>query len=88
MKTASKREANCELDELQAALRTETELRLEAEDRLRRTHEDFEAFILHAAHDLKEPLRTVSAFCELLVRARRRITLIFGGGPSVRQYRT
>src|SRR5579862_9753691 len=44
------------------------ELRFKSEDLLRRAHEDFEQFILNAAHDLREPLRTVNAYCELLSR--------------------
>lgn len=55
------------IGELQAALHAETQLRLEVEDRLRRAHEHF-AFMVNAAYDLREPLRTVSAYCELLGR--------------------
>jgi light-regulated signal transduction histidine kinase (bacteriophytochrome) len=68
MQTASKKEAKYEIEELQAALQAETQLRLEAEDNLRRAHQDFEEFLLTAAHDLREPLRTVNAYSELLAR--------------------
>jgi len=61
-------EAKYDADELQAALQAETQLRLEVEDRLRRTSENFEQFIMNAARDLREPLRMVSAYCELLAR--------------------
>jgi len=66
MQTASKRESKYETEELRAALQAETQLRLEAEDNLRRACEDFDNFLLIAAHDLREPLRTVNAYCELL----------------------
>lgn len=68
MQTASKREAKYEIEELQAALQAETQLRLEAEDNLRRAQEEFEEFILTVAHDLREPLRTVNAYSELLAK--------------------
>jgi light-regulated signal transduction histidine kinase (bacteriophytochrome) len=68
MSTADASQAKYGIDELQAALDAETQLRLEAEDNLRRTKEGFEEFLLNAAHDLREPLRTVSAYCELLSR--------------------
>jgi signal transduction histidine kinase len=57
-----------ETEDLQAALRAEIQQRLDTEDRLRRVREEFEDFILTAAHDLREPLRTVTAYCELLAR--------------------
>lgn len=66
MSTANTSQAKYGIDELQAALDAETQLRLEAEDSLRRKTEEFEEFMLKAAHDLREPLRTVSAYCELL----------------------
>jgi len=69
MSTAGCKTAKYDAGELQASLQAETQLRLEAEDRLRRTREDFEEFIVRAAHDLREPLRTVSAYCELLARS-------------------
>jgi len=68
MQTASKKEAKYEIEELQAALHAETQLRLEAEDNLRRAKENFEEFLLTAAHDLREPLRTVNAYSELLAK--------------------
>lgn len=49
-----------------SALETERRLRLEAEDRLRRVNADFQEFATRIAHDLREPLRTVSSYCQLL----------------------
>jgi light-regulated signal transduction histidine kinase (bacteriophytochrome) len=43
-------------------------LRRQLEDRLRQTTEEYQEFILTAAHDLREPLRAVSAYSELLAR--------------------
>ncbi|HXE64615.1 MAG TPA: ATP-binding protein [Bryobacteraceae bacterium] len=60
--------ARVEVEDLQAALRAEIQLRLDTEDRLRRMQEEFDSFILTAAHDLREPLRSVTAYCELLSR--------------------
>ncbi|HEY4087569.1 MAG TPA: ATP-binding protein [Bryobacteraceae bacterium] len=57
-----------ELEDLQAALRAEIQQRLDTEDRLHHIQEEFDNFILTAAHDLREPLRTVTAYCELLSR--------------------
>ena len=71
MSTANSKQARYDIDELQAALDAETKLRLELEERLRRTQEDFQEFIFNAAHDLREPLRTVNAYCELLTRANQ-----------------
>ena len=52
---------NCVEDELRASLRAETERRIKAE-------EEFGRFILTVAHDLAGPLRTVSAYSELLAQ--------------------
>ncbi|HVY93371.1 MAG TPA: ATP-binding protein [Bryobacteraceae bacterium] len=57
-----------EVEDLQAALRAEIQQRLDTEERLRRLQEEFDNFILTAAHDLREPLRSVTAYCELLAR--------------------
>ncbi len=43
-------------------------MRRDAEDRLRRANQEFEDFVLRAAHDLREPLRNVNAYSELLSR--------------------
>jgi two-component system sensor histidine kinase/response regulator len=37
-----------------------------AEHRLRRANSDFQEFVSRVSHDLREPLRTVGAYCELL----------------------
>jgi light-regulated signal transduction histidine kinase (bacteriophytochrome) len=68
MSTANSKQARYDTDELQAALHAETRLRVETEERSRRNREEFQEFILNAAHDLREQLRTVSAYCELLTR--------------------
>src|SRR5579862_488150 len=52
--------------ELQSALERERRLRLETEDRLRRANSDFQEFLSRISHDLREPLRTVSSYCQLL----------------------
>src|SRR5271154_34419 len=67
---AANSRARYSIDQLQAADLAETQMRLEFESRLQRTREDFEEFILNAAHDLREPLRAVNAYCELLTRKR------------------
>lgn len=58
----------CEAEELQIALAAEMRMRREAEDRLRSANQEFEDFVLHAAHDLREPLRNVNAYSGLLSR--------------------
>jgi signal transduction histidine kinase len=74
--------ARVEVEDLQAALRAEIQQRLDTEERLRRLQEEFDNFILTAAHDLREPLRTVTAYCELLSRRNAG-----SGDPESDQYR-
>jgi len=74
--------ARVEVEDLQAALRAEIQQRLETEERLQRAQEEFDNFILTAAHDLREPLRTVTAYCELLSRRNAG-----SGDPESDQYR-
>jgi signal transduction histidine kinase len=74
--------ARAEVEDLQAALRAEIQQRLDTEERLHRLQEEFDNFILTAAHDLREPLRTVTAYCELLSRRGAG-----GGDPEADQYR-
>jgi signal transduction histidine kinase len=38
---------------------------------LQRSHQEFQQFALHASHDFQEPLRSISAFVELMDRERR-----------------
>lgn len=71
-----------EIGDLEAALETEAQRRLEAETRVRRMREEFDEFILTAAHDLREPLRAVSAYTELL--ARKNVESV---DPEADQYR-
>ncbi len=54
---------------LRHALDAETHLRLDLERRLTRTNAEFEEFISMAAHNLREPLRDVAAFSQLLAEA-------------------
>jgi len=74
--------APVEVEDLQAALRAEIQQRLDTEERLHRLQEEFDNFILTAAHDLREPLRTVTAYCELLSRRNAG-----SGDPESDQYR-
>jgi signal transduction histidine kinase len=74
--------ARVEVEDLQAALRAEIQQRLDIEERLHRVQEEFDNFILTAAHDLREPLRTVTAYCELLSRRNSG-----SGDPESDQYR-
>lgn len=55
-----------ELERLRAALESETQLRLEAEKRLREVNSDFRQFVAVLSHDLREPLRAIGAYCEIL----------------------
>ena len=68
MSTANSKQAKYQAEDLETALQAETTLRLELEESLRRTHEEFQDFILSAVHDLREPLRTVNAYSELLAK--------------------
>lgn len=66
--TADGSDIKFEIEDVQAALQAEVQQRLETEDRLRRMKEEFDDFILTAAHDLREPVRTITAYSELLLR--------------------
>src|SRR5665213_1048680 len=68
MSTANSKQARYQTEDLETALQEETRRRLELEESLRRTREEFQDFILSAVHDLREPLRTVNAYCELLAK--------------------
>jgi light-regulated signal transduction histidine kinase (bacteriophytochrome) len=57
---------NVETEPLQRALDAETHLRLNLERQLARANAEFEDFISMAAHNLREPLRDVAAFSQLL----------------------
>src|SRR4051812_10576652 len=54
--------------ELQAALAAETESRFELERRLKVQEEEFTSFLLMAVHDLREPLRAVTVYSQMLSR--------------------
>jgi light-regulated signal transduction histidine kinase (bacteriophytochrome) len=51
--------ANPEIEKLKAELEV-------AESRLRRANADFQEFVSRVSHDLREPLRTISSYCQLL----------------------
>jgi len=54
------------LDDLREALETEQHARCELEDRLRRSRAEFQEFASRISHDLREPLRTVSIYSQLV----------------------
>jgi light-regulated signal transduction histidine kinase (bacteriophytochrome) len=81
MSTANSKQAKYQTDDLEAALHAETRLRLELEAALRRSHEEFQDFMLSAIHDIREPLRSVSAYCELLSKKNA------GSDPESDQFR-
>jgi len=58
--------AEGEIDRLRRALDAETQRRLEAEKQLERASAGFEEFISIASHDLRESLRVVGAYTQLL----------------------
>jgi light-regulated signal transduction histidine kinase (bacteriophytochrome) len=58
--------ATASVAELEAALEAERQLRLEAEKRVQRANADFEDFTSKVSHDLREPLRAVSIYCQLI----------------------
>lgn len=53
-------------DQLKQALETEQQNSAALEDRLRRSRADFQEFTSRVAHDLREPLRTVSIYSQLV----------------------
>ena len=58
-----------ELERLRQALDLETGRRLELERQLVRLNGEFEEFISRAAHDVREPLRDIAAFSQLLAES-------------------
>lgn len=55
-----------DLDQLRQELASERRARTELEDRLRRTRADFQEFVARISHDLREPLRTVNVYAQLI----------------------
>ena len=66
MNRSDKDAAAVEVDRLRKALDKETELRLELQKKLDRANVVFEEFISIAAHNLRESLRTVNSYSQLL----------------------
>jgi light-regulated signal transduction histidine kinase (bacteriophytochrome) len=66
MSNANPKLADAEVERLNRALETETRLRLDMQRRLERANSDFEQFISMATHNLREPLRDVAGFSQLL----------------------
>jgi light-regulated signal transduction histidine kinase (bacteriophytochrome) len=58
-----------EIDSLRTALAAERQRSLELQVQLERAQAGFEEFISSSAHDLREPLRDVAAFSQLLAEA-------------------
>lgn len=58
-----------EIERLREALEAETLQRIEAEKRLERANAHFGEFVSTAAHNLREPLREVASYSQLLIEA-------------------
>ncbi len=58
--------AEHEIERLREALDAETRRCLEVQEKLDRANTEFEEFVSAAAHDLREPLRDVAAFSQLI----------------------
>jgi light-regulated signal transduction histidine kinase (bacteriophytochrome) len=68
-RTRAKRDSsgrNTEIQPLRRALDTETQRRLEVQKQLERARVDFEEFISIASHDLRESLRVVGSYSQLM----------------------
>jgi signal transduction histidine kinase len=63
---SSRKRGKPSVTELEAALAAERQLRLEIEQQLQRANADFEDFTSKVSHDLREPLRAVSIYCQLI----------------------
>jgi light-regulated signal transduction histidine kinase (bacteriophytochrome) len=66
MESSGPHPAAGEIDRLRSALEAETQRRLEAQKQLERASADFEEFISIASHDLRESLRVVGSYAQLL----------------------
>jgi light-regulated signal transduction histidine kinase (bacteriophytochrome) len=66
MRNSSKDGAQGELERLRKALEDETARCLETQRQLDRTHAEFEEFVSAAAHDLRQSLRDVASFSQLM----------------------
>lgn len=66
MESSGPAPAQDEVERLQRALDDETRRRLQAEKQLERANADFEEFISIASHDLRENLRVVGSYAQLL----------------------
>jgi light-regulated signal transduction histidine kinase (bacteriophytochrome) len=61
--------AQGELERLRKALEDETARRLETQRQLDRAHAEFEEFVSAAAHDLRQSLRDVASFSQLMAES-------------------
>jgi light-regulated signal transduction histidine kinase (bacteriophytochrome) len=66
MSNADPKLADVEVERLNHALDTETRLRIEMQRQLDRTNAEFQEFISMATHNMREPLRDVAGFSQLL----------------------
>ena len=70
MENSDQHHDTVEIERLREALDSETLRCLEMQRRLDRANAEFEDFILMAAHDLREPLREVASFSQLMAEAQ------------------
>lgn len=66
MSDSSQDRATGEIERLSQALEAETQTSLEVQRQLDRANADFEEFVSIAAHNLREPLRDVASFSQLV----------------------
>lgn len=69
MDNSNRRRLKGESESLREALDAETRRRLEVEKRLERASAEFEEFVSTASHNLREPLRAVASYSQLLAEA-------------------
>ena len=66
MDSTDRNPSESEIERLRRALDAETERRLHVEKQLEQAGVDFEEFISMAAHNLREPLRVVASYAQLM----------------------
>lgn len=75
MDDSIRRRLEGEIESLREALDAETRRRLEVEKRLERASAEFEEFVSTACHNLREPLRAVASYSQLLGEAHASLYL-------------